>query len=63
MKKSIKKISIQSKINDDSYVEASPAQRILMVWEITKDTWAFMGNKDVERRLQRHIAKFIRRKS
>lgn len=48
---------------DEEYVNGTPEERILMVWEITRDTWAFMGKGDVERRLQRHITKFIRRRS
>ncbi|MBN2589690.1 MAG: hypothetical protein JXA96_07500 [Sedimentisphaerales bacterium] len=28
---------------DNGYVEASPAERFSMVWELTKQAWAFMG--------------------
>ena len=51
-----------SEDNDDGFVEASPAERIAMVWEITKDAWAFTGETDAEQRLPRHITKLIRRK-
>jgi len=52
-----------SEDNDDGFVEASPAERIAMVWEITKDAWAFAGEINVEQRLPRHITKLIRRES
>ena len=51
-----------SEDTDNGFVEASPAERIAMVWEITKDAWAFAGELDVEQRLQRHITKLTRRK-
>lgn len=44
-------------------IDKQPSELISMVWEITKDNWAFMGNEDAERRLQRHVTTFIKRKS
>ena len=48
---------------DDGYVNASRTELIAMVWDITKDSWSFVKGANVERRLQRDVAKLIRRKS
>jgi hypothetical protein len=41
---------------DSGYVDAEPADRISMVWELTKQAWAFAGI-NAEQRLQRNVAK------
>jgi hypothetical protein len=45
----------------DPYAHLSPAERVGMVWEITKATWAFMGHPDVAPTLQRHVARVVSR--
>ena len=45
----------------DPYAHLSPEERVGMVWEITKTTWAFMGHPDVDPTLQRHIARVVSR--
>jgi len=47
--------------SDNGYVEASMAERISMVWELTQSTWSFVPNTHVEPRLQRHVAVLARR--
>jgi hypothetical protein len=44
---------------DNGYVDADPAERVGMVWELTKQVWAFAGI-NAEQRLQRNVAKLIR---
>ncbi len=44
---------------DNGYVDADPAERVSMVWELTKQAWAFAG-VNAEQRLQRNVAKLIR---
>jgi hypothetical protein len=44
---------------DNGYVDADPAERIGMVWELTKQAYAFAGI-NAEQRLQRNVAKLIR---
>lgn len=44
---------------DSGYVDATPAERVSMVWELTKQAWAFAGI-NAEQRLQRNVAKLIR---
>ena len=43
------------KINDDGYVQAMPNELLEMMWEITRDAWAFRGGEGAERRLQRNV--------
>jgi hypothetical protein len=47
----------------DGYVEGSLAYCFASVWEITKDVYSFAGSGNAERRLQRNVTNFIRRKS
>lgn len=48
---------------DDGYVHAEKSELISMIWEITKDNWAFIKGQDVKRRLQRDVANLVRRAS
>ena len=45
---------------DNGYVDADPAERVSMVWELTKQACAFAGI-NAEQRLQRNVAKLIRK--
>ena len=48
--------------DDSGYVEGTPAERMAMVWEITKTAWLFKDpNFNAEQPLQRHVTKLIRR--
>lgn len=60
--KTIVKLDKISQQTDDGFVDASKEDLFEMVWEITKDTWAFMGEKDAEQRLQRNITNISKRK-
>ena len=48
--------------NDDGCVEGDPATRLALVWPMTLDTWAFVDRTDAERRLQRNVVRFVRRR-
>ena len=48
---------------DDGYIEAASADLFAMVWDITKDVYVFVRGSNVERRLQRDVAKLIRPES
>ena len=54
----------KKKINDtdDGFVNDSPDKLFQMVWDITLDTWAFLGETDAEQRLQRNVTNIIRRR-
>ena len=60
--KKIVKLDRTSQQYDDGFVDAPKENLFEMVWEITKDTWAFMGEKDAEQRLQRNITNLFKRK-
>ncbi|NLD36328.1 MAG: hypothetical protein GX654_05595 [Desulfatiglans sp.] len=60
-RKIIKKIDLED--NDSEYVHSEKNELFSMIWEITKDNWAFVRGQDAERRLQRDVATIIRRTS
>jgi len=39
-------------------LDATPAERLAMVWPITQDCWAFVpeAGKDAQREFQRHVS-------
>ena len=45
---------------DDCFVNASFQERISFVWDLTSELWSLQGNRDAERRLQRHVTNLIR---
>ena len=61
-RKVVKKIDMREDI-DDGYVQAERHELISMIWEITKDNWAFVRGQNVERRLQRDVTAIVRRTS
>ncbi len=61
-RKLAKKINMDEDI-DDGYIRAERHELISMIWEITKDTWAFVRGQDVKRRLQRDVTTIVRRTS
>ena len=48
---------------DNGLVQAEKKELISMIWEITKDNWAFVRGQDAKRRLQRDVTVIIRRTS
>ena len=45
---------------DSGVPDATPAERLLMVWPLTVTAWAFKEPNAVQPRLQRHVARLIR---
>lgn len=41
--------------------QLTPGERIALVWRLTVDTWAFMGEPIGESRLSRHAGHVVRR--
>lgn len=60
-RKIVNKIDIKD--DNSEYVNAEKNELFSMIWEITKDNWAFVRGEDAERRLQRDVATIIRRTS
>ena len=46
---------------DGSYLEATPAERLQLVWPLTLEATSFFGGDDAQRRLQRDVTKLGRR--
>ncbi len=46
--------------DDGGYMPGTPEQRILQVWELTRESWAFLRQGDAEQRLQRNVAVLVR---
>ena len=46
---------------NEDYVAGSAEDRILLVWPLTKEVVSLSIKHDVERRLQRHITRLVRR--
>ena len=44
---------------DDSFVLATPAERVGMVWELTCELWSLGGRQDAEQRLQRDVGNLV----
>jgi len=44
---------------DDDFVDASPAERLGMMWELTAELWSLRGQDRAQQRLQRHVASLV----
>lgn len=47
---------------DNGYMPGTPEERVLQVWELTREVWGLVPGGDAEQRLQRHVAVLIRGK-
>jgi hypothetical protein len=45
---------------DDDFVDASPAERLGMMWELTAELWSLRGQDCAQQRLQGHVAGLVR---
>jgi hypothetical protein len=46
---------------DDSFVRASPGQRVAFVWELTAELWSLRDSRNVKRRLQRNVTNLVKK--
>jgi len=44
---------------DNNFVDASPAERLGMMWELTAEIWSLKGQDIAQQRLQRHVASLV----
>jgi len=44
----------------DDFVCASPAERVVFMWEVTAELYSLKGSEYVERRLPRHVTNLTR---
>ena len=59
----VRKRNLKETEPDSFLMETTEAERMAMVWEITKDVWVFLGDRNAESRLPRHVVTVERRKS
>lgn len=59
----VRKQRLKEQGKDEELKETTASEKMAMVWEITKDVWAFVGEKSAESRLSRHIVTIQRGKS
>ena len=45
---------------DDDFVQASPGERFLMIWDLTSEIWSLSDPEHVQRRLQRNVVSLTR---
>lgn len=61
MDRSVTKLTTLAQQGRDAGVpNATPAQRLLMVWPLTLTAWAFKEPNVVQPRLQRNVARVVR---
>ena len=56
----VKKSTLQSQGSDEFVADATPAERISMVWPLTLEAWTFKDPNVAESRFQRHVVRVIR---
>ena len=59
----VRKEKLKDQGKDEELKETTASERMAMVWEITKDVWAFIGEKSAESRLSRHVVAIQRGRS
>ena len=58
----IRKIRLSEEgADDDELARMTPEQRMELIWPLTVDAWAMMGEDIAEFRLPRHVVRVIRR--
>ena len=57
----VKKTTLQTQGNDDDVIiDATPAERMGMVWQLTLDAWEFLDPESAQSEFQRHIVRVQR---
>ena len=56
----VKRTTLDQQGLDSGVPDATPAERLLMVWPLTLTAWAFKEPNIVQPRLQRHVVRTIR---
>lgn len=56
----IVKTTLQSQGQDVVITDATPAERMGMVWQLTLDAWAFMDPESAKSAFQRHVVRVQR---
>ena len=56
-RKRVVKTTLQAQGNDVLIVDATPAERMGMVWQLTLDAWAFADPASAKSEFQRHAVR------
>ena len=56
----VKRSTLEQQGEEPGVPDATPSERILMVWPLTLTAWAFKEPNVVQPRLQRHVVRTIR---
>ena len=59
----VKRSTLDEQGVDSGVSEATPVERLMMVWPLTLTAWAFKEPNVVQPRLQRHVVRTIRQQS
>ena len=59
----VRKSSLQEQNDRGIIYNASPSERMGMVWQLTLDAWAFMDPTSAKSEFQRHVGRVERRGS
>jgi hypothetical protein len=59
----VRKTTLQDQDDRGIIPDATPSQRIGMVWQLTVDAWTFTDPDAVKSEFQRHVARVERRES
>jgi hypothetical protein len=57
----VRKLSLAEDNDDGLVLDATPAERLRIVWPMTRDCWAFVPNSDAQLEFQRHVDRVKRR--
>lgn len=61
MKRTIQILSLHDQDKETGLENTTQAERLLMVWQLTVNAWAFRGEDLAESRLQRHTVRLLKR--
>jgi len=53
--------SLHDRRSDHDSQPPTAAERVAIMWQLTRDAWAFQGTPIDESRLQRHLVRVLRR--
>jgi len=51
----VRKLTLAEDDDDGLVLDATPAERLQMVWPLTCDCWAFVPGSDAQLEFQRHV--------
>ena len=56
----VRKTTLQDQDDSGIIVNATPSERIGMVWQLTLDAWAFLDSNIAKSEFQRHVGRIER---